>query len=412
MKNSATATFDADETPTETSTRSQPAKPTLGILGAISSAHMVNDMMQSLILAMYPILKGEFSLSFGQIGLITLTYQLTASLLQPVVGLVTDRRPQPYSLPIGMCSTLTGLMLLAFAPNFGTVLLAASFIGIGSSIFHPESSRIARLASGGQHGMAQSVFQVGGNLGTAIGPLLAAAVITPFGQHSVAWFGLAALVGIVLLWQVSRWYVTHHISAGSARKVAAVSPYPRKVVIGAIAVLLVLIFSKYFYMAGLSSFYTFYVMNRFGLTVQSAQLHLFFFLFASALGTVVGGPIGDRIGRKPVIWISILGVAPFALLLPHANLFWTTTLTIVIGLVLSSAFSAILVYAQELMPGKVGMVSGLFFGFAFGMGGLGAAVLGIFADRTSIDFVYQTIAYLPLLGVVAMFLPGRRSAAR
>jgi FSR family fosmidomycin resistance protein-like MFS transporter len=362
-------------------------------------------MMQSLILAMYPILKGEFSLSFGQIGLITLTYQLTASLLQPVVGLITDRRPQPYSLPFGMFSTLTGLMLLALAPNFGTVLLAAAFIGIGSSIFHPESSRIARLASGGRHGLAQSVFQVGGNLGTAIGPLLAAAVIAPFGQRSVAWFGAAALLGIGLLWQVSRWYAAHHIAAAGAKQVTAVSPYPPKVVIGAIAVLLVLIFSKFFYVAGLSSFYTFYVMDRFGLSVQSAQLHLFFFLFASALGTLLGGPLGDRIGRKPVIWVSILGVAPFALLLPHANLFWTTTLTIVIGLVLSSAFSAILVYAQELMPGKVGMVSGLFFGFAFGMGGLGAAVLGMFADLTSIEFVYQTIAYLPLLGVVAMFLP-------
>lgn len=397
MKDSAIATFGASET--------TQARPTFGILGAISGAHMVNDMMQSLILAMYPILKGEFSLSFGQIGLITLTYQLTASLLQPLVGSITDRRPQPYSLPVGMCFTLTGLILLALAPNFGTVLLAAACVGIGSSIFHPESSRIARLASGGQHGFAQSVFQVGGNLGTAIGPLLAAAVITPFGQRSVAWFGLAAVLGIGLLWQVSRWYATHHIASGTRKKVTTESPYPRKVVIGAIAVLLVLIFSKYFYMAGLSSFYTFYVMERFGLTVQSAQLHLFFFLFASALGTVLGGPIGDRIGRKPVIWFSILGVAPFALLLPHANLFWTTTLTIVIGLVLSSAFSAILVYAQELMPGKVGMVSGLFFGFAFGMGGLGAAVLGIFADRTSIDFVYQAIAYLPLLGIVAMFLP-------
>jgi len=403
MKHSAIATFGNGEAAIASPAQT---KPTFGILGAISSAHMVNDMMQSLILAMYPILKGQFSLSFTQIGLITLTYQLTASLLQPVVGLVTDRRPQPYSLPVGMCSTLTGLILLALAPNFGTVLLAAAFVGIGSSIFHPESSRIARLASGGQHGFAQSVFQVGGNLGTAIGPLLAAAVITPFGQRSVAWFGIAAVFGIGLLWQVSRWYATHHIAAGGSKKASAVvSPYPRKVVIGAIAVLLVLIFSKYFYMAGLSSFYTFYVMERFGLTVQDAQFHLFFFLVASALGTVLGGPIGDRIGRKPVIWVSILGVAPFALMLPHANLFWTTTLTIVIGLVLSSAFSAILVYAQELMPGKVGMVSGLFFGFAFGMGGLGAAVLGIFADRTSIDFVYHAIAYLPLLGVVAMFLP-------
>ncbi|MDM0073689.1 MFS transporter [Variovorax sp. J2P1-59] len=383
----------------------QKAKPAFGILGALSTSHMVNDMMQSLILAMYPILKGEFSLSFTQIGLITLTYQITASLLQPLVGLFTDRRPQPYSLPLGMFSTLIGLMLLAIAPSFGILLLAAAFIGIGSSIFHPESSRIARLASGGQHGFAQSVFQVGGNLGTAIGPLLAAAVIVPFGQRSVAWFGLATLLGIGLLLQVSRWYATHHVAPGGSRKVAAVSPYPRKVVIGAIVVLLVLIFSKYFYVAGLSSFYTFYVMERFGLSVQSAQLHLFFFLFASAVGTVLGGPIGDRMGRKPVIWVSILGVAPFALLLPHANLFWTTTLTVVIGLVLSSAFSAILVYAQELMPGKVGMVSGLFFGFAFGMGGLGAAVLGILADRTSIAFVYEAIAYLPLLGVVAAFLP-------
>lgn len=411
MKNSATATLDTNGTPTNTIASSPKAKPTFGILGAISSAHMVNDMMQSLILAMYPILKGEFSLSFGQIGLITLTYQLTASLLQPVVGLVTDRRPQPYSLPFGMLSTLIGLLLLAVAPSFGIVLLAAAFVGIGSSIFHPESSRIARLASGGRHGFAQSVFQVGGNLGTAIGPLLAAAVIAPFGQRSVAWFCLAALLGIGLLLQVSRWYATHHIAAGGSKKATAVSPYPRKVVMGAIAVLLVLIFSKYFYVAGISSFYTFYVMERFGLTVQSAQLHLFFFLFASAVGTVLGGPIGDRIGRKPVIWVSILGVAPFALLLPHANLFWTTALTIVIGLVLSSAFSAILVYAQELMPGKVGMVSGLFFGFAFGMGGLGAAVLGMFADLTSIDFVYQGIAYLPLLGVVAIFLPKRTHGA-
>jgi len=383
----------------------QKAKPAFGILAAISGSHMINDMMQSLILAMYPILKGEFSLSFAQVGLITLTYQLTASLLQPLVGVFTDRRPQPYSLPVGMTSTLIGLMLLAFAPSFEVVLLAAAFVGIGSSIFHPESSRIARLASGGQHGFAQSVFQVGGNTGTAIGPLLAAAVIVPFGQSSVAWFGLAVVLGIGVLIGVGRWYAAHHLAAGSRKTVAAVAPYPRKVVIGAIAVLLVLIFSKYFYVAGLSSFYTFYLIERFGLTVQNAQLHLFLFLFASAVGTVAGGPVGDRIGRKPVIWFSILGVAPFALLLPHADLFWTTTLTIVIGLVLSSAFSAILVYAQELMPGKVGMVSGLFFGFAFGMGGLGAAVLGIFADHTSIAFVYQAIAYLPLLGVVAALLP-------
>ena len=393
------------------SASAQPPKAAYGVLGAISVSHMVNDMMQSLILAMYPILKGDFHLSFGQIGLITLTYQLTASILQPVIGAFTDKRPQPYSLPFGMLSTLCGLMLLAFAPNYGTVLLAAAFVGMGSAVFHPESSRIARLASGGQHGLAQSLFQVGGNAGTAFGPLLAAAVIVPFGQRSVAWFGLAALLAIVMLLQVSRWYSTHHVATTRGRAPAAVeSPYPRKVVLGAIAVLLVLIFSKYFYIAGLSSFYTFYLMDKFGVPVQSAQIYLFYFLAASAVGTVVGGPIGDRIGRKPVIWASILGVAPFALLLPHADLFWTVVITIIIGLILSSAFSAILVYAQELMPGKVGMVSGLFFGFAFGMGGLGAAVLGLLADKTSIAFVYQTIAYLPLLGVVAALLPRSRKA--
>ena len=388
------------------SASAQPPKAAYGVLGAISVSHMVNDMMQSLILAMYPILKGDFHLSFGQIGLITLTYQLTASILQPVIGAFTDKRPQPYSLPFGMLSTLCGLMLLAFAPNYGTVLLAAAFVGMGSAVFHPESSRIARLASGGKHGLAQSVFQVGGNTGTALGPLLAAAVIVPFGQASVAWFGLAALVAIVLLIQVSRWYATHHLGPRKGRvPVSVTSPYSRNTVLYAIGVLLVLIFSKYFYVAGLSSFYTFFLIHKFGLSVQSAQIHLFIFLFASAIGTLVGGPIGDRIGRKPVIWASILGVAPFALLLPHADLFWTTTLTVIIGLVLSSAFSAILVYAQELMPGKVGMVSGLFFGFAFGMGGLGAAVLGVLADRTSIEFVYNLIAYLPLLGVVAALLP-------
>ncbi|HEY6511251.1 MAG TPA: MFS transporter [Burkholderiaceae bacterium] len=378
----------------------------LRVLGAVSASHLINDMMQSLILAIYPILQGRFSLTFAQIGLITLTFQLTASLFQPVVGLVTDRKPRPYLLPLGMTSTLCGLLLLAYAPSYGAVLLAAALVGLGSAVFHPESSRVARLASGGRHGFAQSIFQVGGNTGSAIGPLVAAAVIVPYGQHSVAWFGLPALLGIVLLLQVSRWHAQHHVAAVRRGPIAAVpSPYPQRVVLGAIAVLLLLIFSKYFYVAGISTFYTFYLIDRFGLSVQSAQLHLFVFLFASALGTLVGGPLGDRIGRKPVIWFSILGVAPFALLLPHADLFWTTALTIVIGLVLSSAFSAIVVYAQELVPGKVGMVSGLFFGFAFGMGGLGAAVLGVLADHTSIHFVYQAIAYLPLLGVVAVLLP-------
>jgi len=382
------------------------------VLGAISASHLINDMMQSLILAMYPVLKGDFHLSFGQIGLITLTYQLTASLFQPLIGHFTDRRPTPYSLPIGMACTLCGLLLLAVAPSFGMVLLAAALVGTGSAIFHPESSRVARMASGGRHGLAQSLFQVGGSAGTALGPLVAAAVIVPFGQRSVAWFGLAALLGIVLLLQVSRWYAAHHTGAAArAALQGAAAPLPSRQVMFAMGVLIVLIFSKFFYTAGLGSFYTFYLMDKFKLSVQSAQMHLFVFLFASALGTLAGGPIGDRIGRKPVIWFSVLGVIPFALLLPHADLFWTTTLTIVIGLILSSAFSAILVYAQELMPGKVGTVSGLFFGFAFGMGGLGAASLGLLADRTSIEFVYRFCAYLPLLGVVALLLPsvGRRT---
>ena len=394
-------------TASTTATAPRVPQATYGILGAISASHLVNDMMQSLILALYPVLKGTFALSFGQIGLITLVYQLTASLLQPLIGLYTDRKPQPFWLPLGMCATLTGLLLLAFAPSYGVVLLAAACVGLGSAIFHPESSRIARLASGGQHGLAQSLFQVGGNAGTALGPLLAAAIIVPFGQRSVAWFGLAALLAIVLLLQVSRWYAVQ-VGSPARAKPMAVSPHSRGVVLGAIGVLLVLIFSKYFYVAGLSTFYTFYLMDKFAVPVQTAQVYLFLFLAASAVGTVVGGPIGDRIGRKPVIWASILGVAPFALLLPHANLPWTIALTIAIGLVLSSAFSAILVYAQELMPGQVGMVSGLFFGFAFGMGGLGAAVLGLLADRTSIGFVYQAIAYLPLLCVVAALLPKTR----
>ena len=382
------------------------------VLGAISTAHLINDMMQSLILAIYPILKGEFSLSFSQIGLITLTYQLTASLFQPLVGLYTDRKPVPYSLPVGMTFTLLGLVLLAYSPNFGSVLLAAALVGTGSSIFHPESSRVARMASGGQHGLAQSVFQVGGNTGSALGPLVAAAVIVPHGKSSVAWFGLVALIGIALLSQVSRWYATHHVAAAKGALRATASTLPRGKVTGAVCVLLLLIFSKYFYIASISSFYTFYLIGKFGLDVQSAQMHLFLFLAASAAGTLIGGPVGDRIGRKPVIWGSILGVAPFALALPYVGLAWTTTFTILIGLILSSAFSAILVYAQELIPGKIGTVSGLFFGFAFGMGGLGAAALGMLADATSIDFVYRVCAWLPLLGVVAILLPNVRKPAR
>lgn len=392
------------------STARRPAA--VGVLAAISSSHLVNDMMQSLILALYPIFKAQFHLSFTQVGLITLTYQLTASLFQPLIGLRTDKRPAPYSLPMGMTSTLCGLLLLAYAPNFSTVLVAAMLVGIGSAIFHPESSRIARLASGGRHGLSQSVFQLGGNAGTAIGPLLAAAVIAPNGQRSVAWFGGAALIGIGLLTYVSRWYRQHLVVSAATAKAVPATPgalTSQRKVGWIIAILLVLIFSKYFYVAGLSSYYTFYLMQQFHVSVQSAQLHLFGFLAASAAGTLIGGPVGDRIGRKPVIWASILGVAPFALVLPYANLEWTTVLTLIIGFVLSSAFSAILVYAQELMPHRIGTVSGLFFGFAFGMGGLGAAVLGVLADHTSILWVYKVISFLPLLGIVAAFLPNRRA---
>ncbi|WP_336798125.1 MFS transporter [Erwinia aphidicola] len=378
-----------------------------GILGAISVAHLLNDMIQSLILAIYPLLQSDFSLSFVQIGMITLTYQVTASLLQPLIGYYTDKHPQPWSLPIGMGFTLSGLVLLAMANNFPMVLVAAALVGTGSSVFHPESSRVARMASGGRHGLAQSLFQVGGNLGSSLGPLLAALIIAPYGRGNVAWFSLAALLAIVVLLQIGRWYQTQH-RASKSHAQSAVSSLPRRKVALAISILLVLIFSKYFYLTSLSSYYTFYLMHKFGLTVQSAQLHLFAFLFAVAAGTVIGGPIGDRIGRKRVIWVSILGVAPFTLLLPHANLWWTGALSVVIGFILASAFSAILVYAQELMPGRIGMVSGLFFGFAFGMGGLGAAVLGLVADHSSIDVVYQICAYLPLLGILTAFLPDNR----
>ena len=376
------------------------------VIGGISFAHMLNDMIQSLILAIYPILKNSFHLSFAQVGLITLTYQLTASLLQPLVGMVTDRRPMPYSLPVGMGFTLCGLLLLAVAPNFPVLLLAAALVGTGSSIFHPESSRVARLASGGRHGLAQSLFQVGGNTGSSLGPLLAAWIIVPYGRGSVAWFSLAALLAIVVLLQVGRWYGAHHVarSKAQARHLTAVT-LSRGKVIGALSILGLLIFSKYFYLASLSSYFTFYLIHKFGVSVQSAQVHLFVFLFAVAAGSLIGGPVGDRIGRKWVIWVSILGVAPFTLLLPHANLMWTGVLTVVIGLILASAFSAILVYAQELIPGRVGMISGLFFGFAFGMGGIGAAVLGQLADTHGIEYVYQLCAYLPLMGLITVFLP-------
>lgn len=393
---------------TVSATSAPPKRTAFGVLSAISLAHLLNDMIQSLILAIYPLLRSEFSLSFVQIGLITLTFQITASLLQPVIGHYTDKHPQPWSLPIGMGFTLSGLLLLAFANNFPLILLAAALVGTGSSVFHPESSRVARMASGGRHGLAQSLFQVGGNLGSSLGPLLAALIIAPYGKGNVAWFTLAALLAIVVLLQISRWYQNQHRVAKSRPANVQINPLPRKKVALAITILLLLIFSKYFYLTSLSSYYTFYLMHKFGLSVQNAQFHLFAFLFAVAAGTVIGGPLGDKVGRKYVIWGSILGVAPFTLLLPYASLEWTGILSVIIGLILASAFSAILVYAQELMPGRIGMVSGLFFGFAFGMGGLGAAVLGLVADRTSIELVYQICAYLPLLGILTAFLPDNR----
>ncbi len=376
------------------------------VLGAISFSHLLNDMIQSLILAIYPVLKGGFHLSFGQIGLITLVYQITASLLQPMVGFYTDRKPRPYSLPIGMGFTLTGLLLLSVAMNFGMLLVAAALVGTGSAIFHPESSRVARMASGGRHGLAQSLFQVGGNLGSSSGPLLAAAIIVPYGQGSIAWFSLVALLAILVLVQISKWYAVHRLGVrGKSTHVGVAPPLSRGRTGFAISILLLLIFSKYFYLASIGSYFTFYLISKFHLSVQHAQTHLFLFLFAAAIGTLIGGPIGDRIGRKYVIWASILGVAPFTLALPYANLFWTRVLVVIIGVVLASAFSAILVFAQELIPGKIGAVSGLFFGFAFGMGGLGAAVLGRLADATSLDVVYRVCAYLPLIGLLTGFLP-------
>jgi MFS transporter, FSR family, fosmidomycin resistance protein len=378
------------------------------VLVAVSFCHLLNDTMQSLLPSIYPILKTSFHLNFGQIGLLTLMYQMTASILQPFVGHFTDRKPFPYSLPAGMVFTLAGLLLLSIAPSFGLLLLAASLIGMGSSVFHPESSRVARLASGGRLGMAQSVFQVGGNTGAALGPLLAAFVVLPHGQRGVAWFSLVALVAIVVLLRVSRWYKAHlsHLRTRPARDSDHLTGLTRGRVASAIAILIALVFSKYFYLASFTSYYTFYLMTRFHVGVRSSQIYLFAFLGAVAAGTLIGGPIGDRIGRKTVIWCSILGVLPLTLLLPYANLFWTGVLSIIVGLMLASAFPAILVYAQELVPGRVGMISGLFFGFAFGMGGIGAAVLGRIADETSIIFVYKICAYLPAIGLLAGFLPG------
>jgi FSR family fosmidomycin resistance protein-like MFS transporter len=379
----------------------------LPVLLALSFSHFLNDMLQSLLPALYPMLKSQFSLNFSQIGLLTLTFQLTASILQPVVGIYTDRKARPYSLAAGMACTGSGLLLLSGAHSFPILLLAAAMIGTGSSIFHPESSRVARMASGGRHGFAQSVFQVGGNIGSSIGPLLAAFIVLPRGQASIAWFCLAAVLAMTVLTRVGAWYGAR-VKARVARRPAAASTLPPRKVAAIISVLLLLIFSKYFYLASLSSYYTFYLISQFGVSVRTAQLLLFVFLGSVAAGTLLGGHIGDRVGRKYVIWGSILGVLPFTLVLPHANLVWTALLTVPIGMILASAFAAIVVYAQELMPGRVGTVAGLFFGFAFGMGGIGAAVLGQLADRTSIQFVYQVCAFLPLLGLAAAWLPDLR----
>ncbi len=386
--------------------RSKAGTIAFAILGAITFCHLLNDVMQALLPAIYPTLKSGFRLTFGQIGLLTLTFQVTASLLQPVVGLYTDRRPQPYSLPLSMGCTLLGIVTLAFAPSFPVLLAGGALLGLGSAIFHPESSRLARLASGGAHGLAQSLFQVGGNVGHALGPLLAAFVILPRGQSSLAWFALVALVGMALLAVLGRWYK----NAGHARPTASRSSVghatlQRSQVRRAIAVLIALIFSKFFYLASITSYYIFYLKHRFNLSTETSQIYLFVFLAAAAAGTFIGGPIGDRFGRRKVIWGSILGVLPFTLALPYVGLTTTIVLSVLIGLVLSSAFSAILVYAQELMPGRVGMVSGLFFGLAFGMGGVGAAVLGVLADWTSIEFVYHVCSFLPTIGLLTIFLP-------
>jgi FSR family fosmidomycin resistance protein-like MFS transporter len=389
------------------------------VLAAISFSHLLNDTIQSLLPAIYPILKESYALSFAQVGLITLTLNVTASVLQPLVGIYTDRHATPHSLVFGMTFSLFGLLLLSVAARVATLLLAAGMVGVGSAVFHPESSRVARMASGGRHGLAQSVFQVGGNVGSAMGPLLAAFLVLPRGQGSIAWASSVALLAIAVLWYVGGWYgaarpavrpVAASVGAGRAPSIR-VEHHPHHVEVSpgriraSIAILIALIFSKYFYLASLTSYYTFYLINRFNVSVRAAQIDLFVFLGAVAAGTILGGPIGDRVGRKLVIWVSILGVFPFTFALPYANLFWTQLLTVAIGLILASAFSAIVVYAQELMPGRIGLISGLFFGFAFGMGGLGAAVLGRLADATSIAFVYKLCSFLPLIGLLTGFLP-------
>jgi FSR family fosmidomycin resistance protein-like MFS transporter len=387
-------------------------KTVLPVLLAISFCHLLNDTIQSLISAIYPIVKESYHLNFTQIGLITFTFQCTASLLQPCVGLYTDRKPKPYSLTVGMIITLLGLVLLSFANGFYFLLAAVGFLGVGSAIFHPESSRLARLASGGRHGFAQSLFQVGGNAGSSFGPLLAALIITRNGQRSILWFTLLALAATGILFKLCGWFASHLSELKKKPRAESHHGLPRRRVIISIAILVALVFSKFIYLVSLSSYYTFYLIDKFHVSVTTSQFYLFIFLFAVAAGTFMGGPLGDHFGRKYVIWGSILGVAPFTLLLPHVGLFWTAILSVIIGLILASAFSVIVVYAQELLPGKVGMISGLFFGLAFGFAGMGSAALGKLADHTSIIFVFQVCAFLPLIGFLTAFLPhmeGRRS---
>lgn len=386
-------------------TKARFEKTTLSILFAVSFCHLLNDIMQSLLASLYPLFKANYNLDFVQIGLLTMTFQVTASLLQPLVGIVTDRWPMPYSLPVGMASTFCGLILLGNAGSFELLLVAASLIGFGSAVFHPESSRVARLASGGRHGLAQSLFQVGGNAGQAIGPLLAAFIVLPFGQHSVAWFAAIAMLGMVVLSWVGNWYMSHRRQSAGKPVASRALPLPQSKVVWALLILVLLTATKNVYMASISSYFTFYVIEKFHLAVRDAQLMLFLFLGSVAAGTFLGGPIGDRFGARFVIWFSILGVIPFALMLPYANLFWTGVLSVVIGLIFASAFSAIVVFAQELVPGRVGLIAGIFFGFAFGAGGLGAALLGNFADTHGIAFVYRLCSYLPLLGLFTILLP-------
>jgi len=380
-------------------------KTVYSILFSVAIAHLLNDLLQAVIPAVYPILKDKYHLTFTQIGLITFAYQLAASILQPFVGFYTDKKPQPYSKIFGMLFTLAGIILLSYATSFGIILVSVVLVGIGSSIFHPEASRVSYLASGGKRGLAQSIFQIGGNTGTAIGPLLIAWIVVPNDQHYIIWFGIIAILAIGVLWRIGNWYRDHLSLTAGAKKDIVLPDLSQQRIVWSVIILLVLIFSKYFYIASITSYFTFYLIDKFHLSVEDAQYHLFIFLLALAVGTLLGGPLGDKFGRKYVIWFSVLGVAPFALLLPYADLFWTTILSVIIGTLLASAFPAILVYAQELLPKKLGMVSGLFYGFAFGMGGLGAALLGYLAEKTSIGYVYDICAYLPLIGIIAVFLP-------